>query len=146
MMGEHASPGDSISYTTPQVVSPASGFPVGGLYDYLGLPTVGQTTAGATVSVSAFWSRAYNLIYNTWFRDENLQNSVTVDTGDGPDTYSNYALKRRGKRFDYFTGCLPWPQKGSTAVFFAPWDFRPCLRHWKGAWFDEWYYFLWSSC
>ena len=60
--------------------------------------------------------RAYNLIWNKWFRDENLQNSVTVDLGDGPDTVANYTLLRRGKRFDYFTGCLPWPQKGATAV------------------------------
>ena len=116
MMGEQATPGDSISYTTPQVVSAASGFPVGSLFDYFGLPTVGQTTAGQTVSVSAFWSRAYNLIYNTWFRDENLQNPAIVDLGDGPDNVANYVLKRRGKRFDYFTGCLPWPQKSATAV------------------------------
>jgi len=116
MMGEQDNPGDSISYTTPQVVSPANGFPVGSLFDYFGCGTVGQITAGNTQSVSALYSRAYNLIWNTWFRDENLQNSVTVDKGDGPDTYSNYVLKNRGKRFDYFTGCLPWPQKGATAV------------------------------
>jgi hypothetical protein len=56
--------------------------------------------------------RAYNLIYNQWFRDQNLQNSVVVDTGDGPDTVTNYVLLRRGKRHDYFTSCLPFPQKG----------------------------------
>lgn len=116
MMGEQANPGDSISYTTPQIVSPANGWTVNSLQDYMGLPTVGQLTAGQTFSSSAFFTRAYNLIWNEWYRDENLQNSVTVDKGDGPDTAANYVLLRRGKRHDYFTSALPWPQKGATAV------------------------------
>lgn len=62
--------------------------------------------------INALHSRAYNLIYNEWFRDENLQDSLTVDTDDGPDNPADYVLKRRGKRHDYFTSCLPWPQKG----------------------------------
>ena len=114
-MGQQTNPGDSISYLIPQQVSPSGGYAVGSLQDYMGLPTVGQVTAGKTVSHCAFWPRAYNLIWNEWFRDENLQNSVTVDTGDGPDNVSNYTLLRRGKRKDYFTGALPWAQKG-TAV------------------------------
>ena len=113
-MGQQTNPGDSISYVVPQQVSPAGGYAVGSLQDYMGLPTVGQVAAGQTVSHCAFWPRAYNLIYNEWFRDENLQNSVTVDTGDGPDTVSNYTLLRRGKRKDYFTSALPWPQKGTS--------------------------------
>lgn len=66
--------------------------------------------------VTAFPFRAYNLIYNEWFRDENLQNSVPELKNDGPDANSNYVLKRRGKRHDYFTSALPWPQKGGTSV------------------------------
>jgi len=115
-MGQQDNPADSISYTIPQQVSPASGYAVGSLQDYMGLPTVGQVTAASTVSHCAFWPRAYNLIYNEWFRDENLQNSVTVDKGDGPDTVTNYTLLRRGKRKDYFTAALPWAQKGAAVT------------------------------
>ena len=115
-MGQQRNPTDSISYLVPQQVSPAGGYAVGSLQDYMGLPTVGQVGAGNTVSHCAFFTRAYNLIWNEWFRDENLQNSVTVDTGDGPDSYTNYSLLRRGKRHDYFTSALPWPQKGSSVT------------------------------
>jgi len=117
-MGEQENPSDSISYSIPQQVSPAGGYAIGSLQDYLGLPTVGQVGNGNTVSHSALPVRAYNLIYNQWFRDENLQNSSVVDKGDGPDTSpsTNYTLLRRGKRHDYFTSALPWPQKGGTAV------------------------------
>jgi hypothetical protein len=113
-MGQQANPGSSISYVVPQQVSPAGGYAIGSLQDYMGLPTVGQVGAGNTVSHCAFWPRAYNLIYNEWFRDENLQNSVHVDLGDGPDTVTDYILLRRGKRKDYFTSALPWPQKGAS--------------------------------
>lgn len=115
-MGEQANPSDSISYAIPQQVSPAGGYAVNSLQDYFGLPTAGQVGGGNTVSHNALPLRAYNLIWNEWFRDENLQNSVTVDTGDGPDAVGNYVLLRRGKRHDYFTSALPWPQKGATSV------------------------------
>lgn len=115
-MGEQNNPADSIAFTIPQQVCPASGYAVGSLQDQFGLPTVGQVQAAATVTHSALPLRAYNLIWNDWFRDENLQNSVVVDTGDGPDTVANYTMLSRGKRHDYFTSALPWPQKGGTAV------------------------------
>lgn len=113
-MGERDDPNDSIDFTVPQVVSPAGGYAVNSLQDYMGLPTVGQVAAGATVSHSTLFLRAYNLIWNEWFRDQNLQDSVVVDKDDGPDNPADYVLRKRGKRHDYFTGCLPWPQKGDS--------------------------------
>lgn len=103
-MGAQDNPSDSIDYLVPQITSytPTSG----SLYDYLGLPL------GNSISFNNLYGRAYNLIWNEWFRDENLQDSVTVDKGDGPDTVTNYTILKRGKRHDYFTSCLPWPQKG----------------------------------
>jgi len=114
--GEQDNPGDSISYTVPQVSSPAAGYALNSLQDYFGLPTVGTPAITAAVSHSTIPLRGYNLIWNQWFRDENLQNSVVVDKDDGPDVYTDYVLLRRGKRHDYFTSSLPWPQKGGTSV------------------------------
>lgn len=105
--GEQTNPDDSTDYTIPQVLSGSTGWEANSLEDYFGLP-VGVPT----LSVSALWHRAYNLIWNEWYRDQNLQDSVPVNTGDGPDDYHEYTLLRRGKRHDYFTSCLPWPQKG----------------------------------
>lgn len=111
--GEQLNPGDSTSFVVPQC-NPGSGYNIGSVQDYMGLMTVGQYT-GSTWGHSNLPLRAYNLIWNQWFRDENLQTSATVDTGDGPDSPANYVLLNRGKRHDYFTSCLPFVQKG-TAV------------------------------
>ena len=77
------------------------------LGDYMGIPTQVND-----IFFSALPFRAYNKIWNDWFRDQNLQAEVTVPTGDGPDSLSTYTLLRRNKRYDYFTSALPWPQKG----------------------------------
>jgi len=105
--GEQADPGDSIDYTVPTMTAPGAGYSNQTLHDYFGIPTqVGN------LEHNSLWHRSYNLVWNEWFRDQNLQDSVHVDKGDGPDTYTNYELLKRGKRHDYFTSCLPWPQKG----------------------------------
>jgi len=114
--GEQDNPADSINFTIPQTTSPAGGYVVGTLWDYMGLPTVGQVLGGNTVSNNVLPARAYSLIWSAWFRDENLQNTASIAFGDGPDAANNYILLRRGKRFDYFTQALPWPQKGNTAI------------------------------
>lgn len=111
-MGEQTDPDDSIDYLVPEIISPVGGYPIGTIFDYLGLPTQGQVDPAQSVKHSALPLRAYNLIWNEWFRDENLQDSLPVAKGDGPDLSTAYALKRRGKRHDYFTSCLPWTQKG----------------------------------
>lgn len=105
--GEQVNPGDSIDFLIP-ISAATGGYAVSSLQDYMGIP---PGIPGIEHSVLPL--RAYNLIWNEWFRDENLQNSIVVNKGNGPDAIADYTLKRRGKRHDYFTSCLPWPQKGN---------------------------------
>lgn len=104
--GEQENPGDSTDFLIP-IIKNTGSFEVGSIADYFGIPT-----GVNNLEVNALPFRAYNLIYNEWFRDENLQESLPVEKGDGPDDVANYKLVRRGKRHDYFTSALPWPQKG----------------------------------
>lgn len=116
LMGEQDNPGDSVSFTMPTTTSPAGGYAVNSIFDYMGLPTVGQVGGGNTVTHQCLPLRAYKLIYDQWFRDENLQTGTKPSMGNGPDVYTDFALLRRGKRHDYFTSCLPWPLKGGVNV------------------------------
>jgi len=111
MMGEQATPASSIAYTVPIITSPVDGFILNSIYDYFGLPISGQIATGEQINISALPLRAYNKIYNTWFRDQNITSSATENQGDGPDTYTNYSIRTRAKAHDYFTSALPWPQK-----------------------------------
>ena len=108
--GEQTDPGDSIAYTIPVMDDDgnAQNFSNESLWDYFGLPT--KVTDYYEFSAMPF--RAYNLIWNEWFRDQNLQDSVAYNIDDGPDDQADYALLKRGKRHDYFTSALPFLQKG----------------------------------
>ncbi|QXP44159.1 MAG: major capsid protein [Arizlama microvirus] len=92
----------------PYVTSGVAGQAIGTLWDYFGLPT-----AVANLYVLAYPFRAYGLIYNEWYRDQNLQTAVTVSKGDGADTTTSMALLSRNWEKDYFTSALPWPQRGA---------------------------------
>ena len=107
MNGEQTNPGDSTDYLVPTL---SGNFTEGSLADYLGIPI------STDVTVNSLPFRMYAKVWDEWFRDENLQDSILSNAsyfGDGPDDAKKLnVLKRRGKRHDYFTSALPWPQKG----------------------------------
>ncbi len=105
--GEQKNPGDSTDFTIPQVDGGVAGFSEMETFDYMGIPP-----KKPNLKVSALPPRSYILVWNEWFRDQNLQNSVAEQSDDGPDVQGQFSLQRRGKRHDYFTSCLPSPQKG----------------------------------
>lgn len=128
---EQEDPDDSTDYVIPTVTATANsenGY-VGSLWDYFGLPV---NTAGNLSGINALPFRAVYLIWNEWFRDENLQKSVKIQKGDtnevldssrasdqpswlftsGTTIVPGLACPPRGKRHDYFTSALPWTQKG----------------------------------
>jgi len=96
------------STAIPTVTSGGSGQAIGTLWDYFGLPT-----GVANLSVIAYPFRAYALIYNEWYRDQNLQTKIACSLGDGADTTTSMALLDRNWEKDYFTSALPWPQRGT---------------------------------
>lgn len=108
LMGEQDNPGDSIAFTVPQIGIVAADVTVNSIYDHMGIPK----PAGANqININALPLRAYNRIFNDWFRDENIINRQQVNTDNGPDGSGAYFINRRAKMHDYFTSCLPWPQK-----------------------------------
>lgn len=123
-MGEQPNPGDTTDFLAPilekNVLDNGIKIEEGSLSDYLGIPP-GEW---GNLKCSSLWHRAYNLIWNEFFRDENLCPRVTQKTDDGPDRVGDFKLLRRGKRHDYFTSSLPWVCKGPAAeigiVGYAP--------------------------
>lgn len=100
---------DGLNASTPPYISTGgSGFAVGSLGDYLGVPT-----GVANRDVSALPFRAYAKIWNEWYRDQDLETALTIDTTDGSDTTTNTALQNVCWEKDYFTTCRPWTQKGA---------------------------------
>ena len=128
---EQEDPEDSIDYVIPTVASTGNSGNayIGSLWDYFGLPV---NTSGNLSGISALPFRGVYLIWNEWFRDENLQKSVKIQKGDtnevldsarssqqpswvftsGTSVVPGLACPPRGKRHDYFTSALPWTQKG----------------------------------
>lgn len=104
--GEQSDPDESTDVTIPQIATPTGGFAEGSIYDYFGVPTKKQG-----ITISALPLRAYNLIYNEWYKDQNLEANMPVAKGTSNDLSTEYELLRFAKRKDYFTSALPWAQK-----------------------------------
>ena len=133
MMGENTSSPwvPSVSYTTPSTVPPAGGWNTGTIADHLGIPPgVNNSSVPAAKIPSSLPFRAYAMICNEWFRDQNLTDPINITLGDaatsgsnGPnyitDTEKGGALFKVAKYHDYLTSCLPAPQKGNPVPIFG---------------------------
>lgn len=109
---------DNSALTTPKITLSglgAGGFVAKSLYDYFGFPTEVDFSADVE-HINNYLGRAYNLIWNENYRDENLQTPAVVDLDDGPDNPTDYILRKRGKRHDKFTSCLTAAQKGAAVT------------------------------
>lgn len=120
LMGQNDSSfwAENVEYTTPVTTAPAGGWANGTIADYFGIPTGVEN-----LKVNSLPFRAYAKIWNEWFRDENLQQPVTMSKTDATTAGSNAGNKltdaeagglplKVAKHKDYFTSCLPSPQKG----------------------------------
>ena len=107
MHGAQDNPDDSTDYLVPQIQAPAGGFAEESIYDYMGIPPGVEG-----LNISALHNRAIVKIWNEWYRDQDIQDSLPEQKDDGPDDPTQYTVLKRGKRFDYFTSARPAPQKG----------------------------------
>lgn len=114
-LGEHDAAGaQDTDFTVPIIgnggTSSATTSASSRLRQYMGLPE-GLSTTNEGINALPF--RAYALIYNDWYRDQNLIDPETVNVGNGPDTYTDVGILRSAKKHDYFTTALPYLQKGT---------------------------------
>lgn len=133
-MGERRNPDDDPSiYTVPVCNIDRSGDGDRLLWNYFGIPH--DPAATVTTQVNALPFRCYALIWNEWYRDQNLQDRIPISFDDDSDQsgqWNNFEVLKRGKRHDYFCSCLPWPQAGEP-VQIPIGDFAPVISTGDGA-------------